>query len=300
MVQIEWELLVAADLFLSGLGAGAYITATLADIKGGKKYEKLARFGSHLSWPLIIMGLIILILHMGRPELNNPSHIMNIFTNFPSSMLTIEALLSGGLIAIGAATSFLWLAGWKKVWLRTIIEIVGIVIASCLLASSGFVLALSRGIPLWESAFLPWIFVISALLAGLALVGLTETHLGSLLFPHFSTKPESTILNHITRYTSMMTVVLLIAIIFYVADVAIMVGATVGISNLAIGSMSIIFWASILVGFILPLGIRVSIAKRAKEPGTETGIKLLSLISFLCIIVGVFALRYAIMIAGQL
>jgi len=300
MVQIEWDLLVAADLFLSGLGAGAYITAALADIKGGKKYERLARFGSHLSWPLVIIGLGILILHMGRPELNNLTHIMNIFSNLPSSMLTIEALLSGGVIAIGAATSFLWLARWKKIWLRTLVEIVGIVVASCLAASSGLVLALSRGIPFWESAFLPWIFAISAVLAGLALVGLTETHLGSLLFPRFSAKPESTILNLITRYTSMMTLALLITIAFYLADVAVVGEATVGISNLVMGSMSIIFWPSLIIGFIVPLGLRVSITKRVKEPGTETGIKLLSLVSFLCIIIGIFALRYAIMIAGQL
>lgn len=300
MVQIEWDLLVAADLFLSGLGAGAYITATLADIKGGKKYEKLARFGTHLSWPLVIIGLGILILHMGRPELNNPTHIMNIFSNLPSSMLTIEALLSGGVIAIGVASSFLWLARWKKTWLRTLVQIVGIAFASCLIASSGLVLALSRGIPLWESAFLPWIFVISAVLAGLALIGLTETHLGSLLFPRFSTKPESTMLNPITRYTSMMIVALLITIAFYLADVAVVGEATVGISNLIIGPMSIIFWASLVIGFIIPLGIRFSIAKRVKEPGTETGTKLLSLVSFLCVIIGVFALRYAIMIAGQL
>jgi polysulfide reductase chain C len=300
MAQIAWDLLLAADLFLSGLGAGAYITAALADIKGGKKYEKLARFGSHLSWPLVIMGLVILILEMGRPELNNPTHLMNIFNNLPSSMLTIEALLSGAFIAIGAATSFLWLARWKKTWLRTIIEIVGIVVASSLAASSGFVLALSRGIPLWESAFLPWIFVISAVLAGVALVGLTGTHLGSLLFPRFSTKPESTTLNLITKYASMMTVVLLIAIAGYIVDVAIFREATVGISNLVSGSMSIVFWPSLIIGFIVPLGIRVSIAKRAKEPGTEMGIKLLSLVSFLCIMIGVFVLRYAIIIAGQL
>lgn len=297
---MAWDLLLAADLFLSGLGAGAYITAALADIKGGKKYEKLARFGSHLSWPLVTMGLLLLILEMGRPELNNPTHLLNIFINLPSSMLTVEALLSGGVIAIGAATTFLWLAQWKKTWLRTIIEIVGIVAASCLIASSGLVLALSRGRPLWESSFLPWIFVISAVLAGLALVGLTETHLGSLLFPRFSIKPESTLLNLMTKYASMATVVLLIAIVGYIVEVAIFEQATVGISNLTTGSMSIIFWPSLIIGFIVPLGLRVSIAKRVKEPGTEMGVKLLSLVSFLCIIAGVFALRYAIVIAGQL
>lgn len=300
MVQIEWELLVAADLFLSGLGAGAYITGALADIKGGKKYDKIARFGSHLSWPLVIMGLLVLVLHMGRPELNNPSHLMNIFIHFPSSMLTIEALLSGGVIAIGAATSFLWLAKWKKVWLRTLIEIVGIVVASCLVASSGFVLALSRGIPLWESAFLPWIFAISAVLAGIALVGLTQTHLGTMLFPRFSTKPESSMVNLLTKYASITTVILLVAIVSYIAEMAIFGWETTGIANLITGTMSPIFWASIIVGFILPLGIRFSIAKRAKEPGTETAIKLLALVGFLCLIIGVFALRYAIMIAGQL
>lgn len=300
MVQIEWELLVAADLFLSGLGAGAYITGALADIKGGKKYDKIARFGSHLSWPLVIMGLLVLILHMGRPELNNPSHLMNIFSHFPSSMLTIEALLSGAVIAIGAATSFLWLAKWKKVWLRTLIEIVGIVVASCLVASSGFVLALSTGIPLWESAFLPWIFAISAVLAGIALVGLTQTHLGTMLFPRFSTKPESSMVNLLTKYASITTVILLVAIVAYIAEMAIFGWETTGITNLITGTMSPIFWASIIVGFILPLGIRFSIAKRAKEPGTETAIKLLALVGFLCLMIGVFALRYAIMIAGQL
>ena len=300
MALIEWELLVAADLFFSGLGAGAYITSAVADIKGGKKYAKLARFGAHLSWPLIIIGLGILILHMGRPELNNPTHLLNIFYNLPSSMLTIEAVLSAATIAIGAATSFLWLAKWKKLWLRTLIEIVGIVVASCLIASSGFVLALSRGIPLWESAFLPWIFVISAILEGLALIGLADTQLGTMLFPRFSTESGSSMLNLITKYTSLVTAVLLIAVASFVAEIAIVGEGYEGLVTLATGSISPMFWVSLIVGLILPLGIRFSIVKRVKEPGNETGIKVLSLISFLCIIGGVFALRYAIMIAGQL
>lgn len=98
----------------------------------------------------------------------------------------------------------------------------------------------------------------------------------------------------------MIIVVLLIAIAGYIVDVTVFGEATVGVFNLVTGAMSIIFWPSLIIGFIIPLGIRVSIAKRAKEPGTEMGIKLLSLVSFLCIIIGVFALRYAIMIAGQL
>jgi len=300
MVIIEWDLLVAADLFLSGLGAGAYIVGTLADIKGGKEYEKLGRFGSHLSWPLVLMGLVVLILHMERPGLNEPAHIMNTFSNLPSSMLTIEALLSGAFIAIGAATSFLWLAKWKRIWLRTIIEIMGIAVALSLIVSSGFVLALSRGRPLWESSFLPWIFTISAIIAGLALVGLTETHLGSMLFPRFTVKPELKMLNLMTRLASVLIVMLSMVTFGYLVDVTIVGKAMVGLSNLILGSTSWVFWSSLVIGFVVPVGIRVSVAKRVKEPDTEMGIKLLSLVSFLCIIIGVFALRYAIMVAGQL
>lgn len=299
MVEVSWDLLVAADLFLSGLGAGAYITASIADIKGGQKYEKLARFGSHLSWPLALMGLLLLVLHMGRPELNNPSHLLNTFANL-SSMLTIEALLTGALIAIGIATSFLWLAKWKKTWLRTLIEIVGFIVAAMLTASSGILLAVSGGIPLWGSTFLPWIFVISAILAGLALVGLTETHLGSMLFPRFSINPESPLLNRITRYTSVIIMVLLVAIVCYVIDTALFLNASAGLTTLMTGTMALSFWGSLIIGAIIPLALRIPIARRAKEPGTETGIKLLSLVSFLCIMIGVFVLRYAIMIAGQL
>jgi polysulfide reductase chain C len=299
LATVAWELFVATDLFLSGLGAGAYIASAIADIKGGKKYAKLARFGTHLSWPLIIIGLGLLILHMGRPELNNPTHLLNIFYNLPSSMLTIEALLSAATIAIGAGTSFLWLAKWKKLWLRTLIEIVGVAVASCLIASSGFVLALSRGIPLWESAFLPWIFVISAILAGIALLGLAETHLGTMLFPRFSTESVST-LNLITKYTSLVTVVLLIAVASFVAELAILGEGLAGLETLATGSISPIFWVSLIIGLLLPLGIRFLIAKRTEELGSETGVKLLSLVSFLCLIGGVFALRYAIIIAGQI
>lgn len=300
MALLVWELLTAAYLFLAGLGAGSYIISAIADIKGKGKYEGMARFGAHLSWPLVAIGLILLILHMGRPELNNPVHILGIFTNYTSSMLSIEALLMGGVIVVGAATSFFWLAKWKKVWLRTVIEIIGSIVAFAAIISSGLVLTLSSGIPFWESPFLPWVFTVSSMLSALALVGLTETHLGSLLFPRFNIKPEVATLKTLTLYSSTTIIVEIITMALFLAHTYITGNATEGISILTTGSLSLIFWSMLGLGLILPLLLGYMITRRAKSLSTETSVKILALITFVCLIAGGFLLRYTMLFAGQL
>lgn len=61
----------------------------------------------------------------------------------------------------------LYLDGWSLV--RKIVEIFGVILGLATAAYTGILLSFPRGVPFWHSGFLPWLFVLSGVLTGLAI-----------------------------------------------------------------------------------------------------------------------------------
>src|SRR3990172_6717987 len=66
-VQVEWRWLIAAYLFLAGVGGGAYLAGVIADLAGGAGWMTISKIGVFLGVPCVLIGTLFLLADLGKP-----------------------------------------------------------------------------------------------------------------------------------------------------------------------------------------------------------------------------------------
>ena len=101
-----WDWKVAADLFLGGAGVGSFIFAVFLDEHFEGRYQRICRTAAYLAPILILAGLVLLLLKMGRPF-----HLLLAYTNFnPTAPLWWGGIFQP-LMVIGAIV-YAWM--WRR------------------------------------------------------------------------------------------------------------------------------------------------------------------------------------------
>ena len=189
MSEHHWGWLVAIYLFLGGMGAGSFIVAALVELSGERykhKYCPTTMVGAGVSGPLILLGTVLLIFDLGA-GLREPWRILNMFTN-PQSVMTWGIWILSLFIPIAFLYGILEimhvypgiLAGARKRLhflpetlpyrnIKRIVCSVGIALALGTAIYTGVLLSVVRAVPLWASAILPALFLVSAISTGMGL-----------------------------------------------------------------------------------------------------------------------------------
>ena len=172
LLQTKWgdTIWVPIYLFFGGIAAGAYIVAVIADLfgRGNSQWNYVARVSSYTAVPLFVLAGLAITIHLGKPERGILFPFF--FTNYGSWMV-----LGGWAIAISAPFVFLVAAAHYFNYnplRRRIMGVVGIPILVWMAVNTALLLSGAQFVPLWSRTYLPWLFVNSGVLTGLALVGL--------------------------------------------------------------------------------------------------------------------------------
>lgn len=299
MEQLTWGILLAAYLFVGGMAGGAFIVGALADILGKDKWKVLSKSGIYVSLPSIIFGLVFLVLDLGRFEVA-PLSPLNAYINFPASIMSVGTWIITAFTAVSLVTAILCFFEGNAI-IRKLFEVVGVILGGSTAAYTGILLSFARGRPFWSTPYLPWTFVVSGSLTGLAMA-LFLIPVIAVFIPRFfeefkelvdNRKEFVRILRDSQRY-------IVILIIVELALVAIELGTGHGASALiSIGSLSLPFFAYLILGLIAPLGIAYY-SDKVEYVGRYSMIVPASLISSVLILVGGFLLRYVVLVAGQI
>jgi len=297
MAEISWGILLAAYIFVGGLAGGAFMIAALADLFGKEKFKELAKAGTYVSIVSIIVGLVFLVLDLGRFKVD-PLGILNAFIHFPTSIMSVGTWIISALTVMALLTAVLWIFHGLEI-VRKLLGIVGFVLGASTTAYTGLLLAFSRGRPFWASPFLPWTFIISGSLTGLAM-SLLLIPLIALVMPRFSTDFKE-LVDDKQRFADVLVgsqkyVLAMIIVEMGLVLIEIVTGHFGAL--LTLGGLSMLFFVYIVFGLILPLGVAYFILK-GKYIGKELQVPI-SMLSFIFILVGGFLLRYVILTAGQL
>lgn len=299
MSEFPWGILIVADLFLGGMAGGAYIIGAWSDLFGKDKYRTLVKSGIYTSFVAIVLGLVFLVLDLGRFTVA-PLSVLNAYLRFPESMMAVGTWSITGFMMVSLATAFLWLLKGNRLVIK-VLEIVGMVLGFSTAAYTGIILSYSRGRLFWSSPFLPWLFIITGILTGLGLAVLGIPIIAKFM-PRLdrefaeSFEQRSTIskmLKTVGGYTVVLVVLQILAVAFFLGSA----WGTSGVSVLVSGSLSMFFWAFLAVGLIIPLGLGFYTTWMAKSENT---IIFNSLVGFVLILIGGFIIRYVVVIAGQL
>jgi formate-dependent nitrite reductase membrane component NrfD len=288
-MEMIWGSIIAWYLFLAGLAAGAFIAAALAAFKN-RDTHRIQLIGRSIALVALAVGLFLLMFD-AEAGFKNPLRFFYLLTNF-NSVMTWGVAILGVFGCISLITLILTILG-KKVpsWLDGL----GIAAAICTAAYTGVLIGVIKTYPLWNTALLPVLFLVSALSAGLAgtlavsaLVAHKELEkLGVLKKFHFALPPIE---------------LLLLATLLYVTSSSAS-AARLSVERLVFGDLSLIFWLGlVVVGLLIPLlldYLSTFVLGRTKANShISGGARALEVTSGASVLVGGFLLRYLIIVAA--
>lgn len=278
-----WDARIFADLFLGGIGVGAFLFLAFALGDKGARAEKTFKIGGIAVFAFVAAGALCLLSELGKPLA-----FMNTIAGFNATSVTswggpLQMLF---LVSVAVLVALLFARGGRAAEgvAFKVVGAVGIVLAAFLLAYHGLVLnAAGRG--LWADALIVPLFAVSSLLAGGAV---------ALLVDKLASKAaEDAAAFKALAGTSLALVVLLCAFGFTVAPA----GADAVFCYQAVMADSAALWwiGACVVGALAPLAIAaLALAKPAFRniaPIAATAA---------CALIGSFALKYLVAAAAQI
>ena len=265
--------LVVVYFFLSGLGAGTFLTAAGCRIFGGSKYAKIEKTAAIAAPILLVPGLLCLMLDLGKPF-----RFFNLMFHFnPASVASWGVWLINIFMAVSVIYAFAHIVG-KSDRLKPLAYVGGL-FALAVGLYSGMLLYQMRGHELWHSALVPPIFLISAIASGLAVVLLLSR----------SAEAEQT--RTLSRVLAVAVGVDLVLALTELLTLAWAGGAKAEAGRVILsGGYGFLFiGVYLVVGLALPLAV---LTRRQAGRGVQVAASIL-------ILAGTLAMRYVIVMGGQ-
>lgn len=298
--QREWGLIIAAYLYLGGLGAGSFLLAVVLDWAGLRLPALTAAWsGSGVDWaaiwtlwgPLVVAaGAALLVVHLGR----NWPLFFTACLNPKGSWLARGFLILAAFIVVGVACQALavltpaWVAEGGLVW--RVLQAVATTLAFATAAYTGLLLRSMKYIPAWRTLLLPLLFVVSALSCGA--MGLLLTVMVHGLLAGVADLNEATL--HVLG--DMELVLLPVEALVLAAYVAVLrrgrPEAVLSADRLLRGEQRVSFWVFVvMVGLLLPLGLEIAYAFLPGAPA-------LPALGAVGVLTGGFVLRELVLAVG--
>ena len=294
-LQEVWGPLLAWDLFLGGAGAGAYLVGMVALWLGGR-YLRLAKPGIFAGPPLVALGALLLLIELGQP--------FRFYLGFlrpGSSMMSVGIILISLFIVLG----FLHIAfilfpklGVKEGTQKTLGTVTAVLGLGVILYT-GLLLGLVKAVPFWNTPLLPMLFLVSALLSGLAVVMLL-VGLQRWVAP---ARVQAEEVGETLRSLVPAVVILLVVEVLMLFSLLFLMGSSqvVAVESaqyLVAGGYAAAFWVGVVVvGLLAPLALVIWVGARRGEGDAGRAVDLGTLAAF-CLLVGGLVLRYAVVAAG--
>ena len=287
-MPLGWPL--AVYFFLTGSLAGLFITSVIATLMKKEEWQPIAKIGAVGAVVLLLSAPILLIV-----DLNQPFRFWHLFVYLnPASPLSWGSffLALDGIVCIVYAY-FVIHGNWKmaRLW-----GLGGLPVAIAGHGYTGFFLALSKARAFWNTALNPALFMVSAMVSGLAVLIV----LSNLWLRRYALEMSE---DQVAKHKAVIGTLLRLFIIFIVADLF-LIGSdlTVLASSdtesyamlqlLTTGEFAIWFLGiELFLGAILPLAL-LAHPKTRMIPAVQYA-------SAALVIIGVFVMRVIIVIGGQ-
>jgi len=323
-IEIHWSILIVVYPYITGLVAGAFILASLVKVFNVKEVQPTYRLSLLTALAFLLVAPFPLLLHLGHPE---RSFEIFLTPNLTSAMAMFGFVYAWYLMAVLLLEVWFeyrrelviragrevfplnWIhralslfstdvseasAAFDRKAIRAI-TIIGIPSAFLLHGYVGFIFGSVKANPWWGSVLMPIVFLMSAIVSGIALV----VFLYMVLTAMRDEPIDMRCLDKITSY------------LFYAVIVDFSLEALDFIHRLYQSEESVkilgklithklfmsLFVLQILLGMFIPLGIMV-VAKWRKF--NEDMRKLLYFTAVILIQLGIFSTRWNVVIGGQL
>jgi len=275
-MHMLWDIRVVLDLFLGGIGIGAFILAAILYTIDYEKYKLACKTGFVLAPILVACGLVFLLLEIGRPL-----HALTMLISVnPTSILSWGGFIQGAFILLSIYILF---NIYKNKELSNTVLFITMTLAFIIGIYHGALLS-SFGRSAWNSS-LPVLFLSTSLITGF---------LSTMLIAKFLGQEHTT--NKIVKGSM---------IVFLLLSFVSIVGWIYGLKSQDATSKEalaylfdeyfILLAIAVVCGMLIPIIIYIK-SLFAKTHLSSMELKVTSVFS----LVGVFCLKYVVVYIGQL
>ncbi len=320
---VEWDLLIVIYPYITGLVAGAFIVSSLYHVFGLRALKPVARFSLVTALAFLLVAPLPLLIHLGRPEralemflTPNLSSAMSAFgyiwllylllvlaevwlvfrqdiVRYAGSSegvrKTIYSALALGVYDISEES----IAIDKK--LIKVLAFIGIPAAFLLHGYVGFIFGAVKANPWWSTPLMPIIFLTSAIVSGIALLivmYVVVTKIRRVSLDYSCLRFMALWLGGFLSFNVVLEG-LEVYTMLYEAEESWEIISQLITQKLGISYFGIQF----VLGSIVPLLVLGSIEIAKLSDQTKTSLRFLS---SALVLIGVFAMRWNVVIGGQL
>lgn len=323
-VEIHWGILVVVYPYITGLVAGAFILASLVQVFNVKEVQPTYRLALLTALAFLVIAPLPLLLHLGHPF---RSYEIFLTPQLKSAMAMFGFVYLWYLMAVLLLE--LWfeyrkdLVVWSKEvifpmnWIYRIlsffstdiseravafdhkaikiITLIGIPSAFLLHGYVGFIFGSVKANPWWSSVLMPLVFLMSAIVSGIALV----VFLYMVVTPLRGKSVNMACLDKITSYLFYAVIVdFTLEVLDFIHRLYQSEESIKILSRLVTDKLFVSLWIiQVLLGMLLPLGILIAV-KSLKI--NEELRRLFYFAAAIMIQLGIFATRWNVVIGGQL
>jgi tetrathionate reductase subunit C len=318
--EMTWGILIVMYIFFTGMSAGSFVLSSLGYVFGIEKYKPFAKIGAMLATILLMVAPLFLILDLEQPFMFyttlfnfNPTSVISwgvyLLTIYPLVCLvygwflfrenfvrTMEGSKSKlkkrfyGLLTLGKTSlSEKSLAKDKKY--ARLFGTLGVPLAIAVHGYTGFLLATVAARDLWNTSLMPVIFLVSAIVSGIALFIIVL-----IVKNRFFTKSKSIDRNSMFDLGKLLSWMIIIDIMLIVFELIVLAySGTEGSEALWLllsGPFSTTFLVvEIFIGAIIPVVILLYPATGRSTIGQLT--------ASILVLIGIVAMRYNVIVGGQ-
>lgn len=307
MYEVTWGLPVIAYFFLAGLGAGAVtVSGSVLLRKGGFGASRfaIARCGALIGPFPVMLGTFLIVFELGQPF-----RALNLFHLINLSPMSIGSWLLNVFIILSVLYAMTFMPpsaapGDRLAPIRRGLAWICVPLGIGVAIYTAVMLGAMPARPLWNSPILAALFVLSALSSGVASI-----ILAGVFFRRKSSDPAIRDDYENSTYLLITSDALLLAGELMVIFLFLLFGQlTIGDVRYAMdtilpgGPLALPFWGLVvIVGLLIPFSIELFQVAPKLLHGREFRSHVpLEIILPIAILIGGFALRYTLVIAGQI
>ncbi|RJQ37882.1 MAG: polysulfide reductase [Dehalococcoidia bacterium] len=320
---VEWDLLIVIYPYITGLVAGAFVVSSLYHVFGLKRLKPVSRFSLITALAFLMVTPLPLVMHLGRPE---RAFEMFLTPNLTSAMSAFGYIWFFYLLIVLAEV---WLVfrpditryananeGAKKTFytvlalgvlniseaahkldekLIKVLAFIGVPVAFLLHGYVGFIFGAVKANPWWSTPLMPIIFLMSAIVSGISLLIVVYLAITRLRRAEVEHKCFHFMALWLGGFLTVAIVLegLEIFSMFYEQEESWEIISQLISQQIPVSYFGIQFG----IGSVLPL---LLLALTALFPLKERSKTALALVSSCLVLVGVFAMRWNVVIGGQL
>jgi formate-dependent nitrite reductase membrane component NrfD len=288
-MTLPWGIYIASYLFLGGAAGGAFLVGGIQDLRN--KGRNVAEFAGFTSFAAIVVGLIFLLMDLGRP-----ASALNAFAQPTTSVMAFGTWIISAfaLVSVIYTSFYIKRFPWSSaVRGRKVFAVLGMILGLVTMYYTGLLLGVIMARPLWSQALIPILFTVSGASTGIALVEIAPKFMASRNRPDLEEETKGLASSDVLLMAVESFIVISLLYILYNSTVA----ASQSADTWLTGSLSWDFWGGfVAIGLAIPFLLYAGVLTFWKR--SARGSALVTVLAGLFVLVGGLVLRYIVLGAG--